>query len=54
MIMNACTILVINVCKDKAKDVIELSNDNINIPTDTEIIENHKRTQLVSSDFLPL
>ena len=40
--------------KDKAKDVIELSNDNINIPTDTEIIENHKRTQLVSSDFFTI
>lgn len=38
----------------KAKEVIEIANESINIPTDTEIIENHKRTQLVSNDFLQL
>ncbi|MDG0843994.1 class I mannose-6-phosphate isomerase [Staphylococcus equorum] len=38
----------------KAKDVIEIANENINIPTDTEIIENHKRTQLVSNDFFTI
>lgn len=38
----------------KAKDVIEIANENINIATDTEIIENHKRTQLVSNDFFTI
>ncbi|PHK49074.1 type I phosphomannose isomerase catalytic subunit [Staphylococcus edaphicus] len=38
----------------KAKEVIELSQESINIPTDTEIIENHKRTQLVSNDFFTI
>ena len=39
---------------DKAKDVIEISTENINIATDTEIIENHRRTQLVSNDFFTM
>lgn len=38
----------------KAKEVIEIANESINIPTDTEIIENHKRTQLVSNDFFTI
>ncbi|NWK83299.1 class I mannose-6-phosphate isomerase [Staphylococcus sp. GSSP0090] len=38
----------------KAKEVIEIVNESINIPTDTEIIENHKRTQLVSNDFFTI
>lgn len=38
----------------KAKDVIEIANENINIATDTEIVENHKRTQLVSNDFFTI
>lgn len=40
--------------QSKAKEVIEIANENINIPTDTEIIENHKRTQLVSNDFFTI
>ncbi|HLR18814.1 MAG TPA: type I phosphomannose isomerase catalytic subunit [Staphylococcus sp.] len=40
--------------QEKAKDVIEIANENINIATDTEIIENHKRTQLVSNDFFTI
>lgn len=38
----------------KAKDVIEVTQENINIATDTEIIENHKRIQLVSNDFFTM
>lgn len=38
----------------KAKEVIEIANESIHIPTDTEIIENHKRTQLVSNDFFTI
>lgn len=38
----------------KAKEVIEIANESINIPTDTEIIENHKRTQLISNDFFTI
>ena len=38
----------------KAKEVSEIANESINIPTDTEIIENHKRTQLVSNDFFTI
>ncbi|MHC3758369.1 type I phosphomannose isomerase catalytic subunit [Staphylococcus succinus] len=40
--------------QSKAKDVIEVSNESINISTDTEIVENHKRIQLVSNDFFTM
>ncbi|MBA1354788.1 MULTISPECIES: type I phosphomannose isomerase catalytic subunit [Staphylococcus] len=38
----------------KAKEVIEVTQENINIATDTEIVENHKRIQLVSNDFFTM
>ncbi|MCY1039080.1 mannose-6-phosphate isomerase, class I [Staphylococcus nepalensis] len=40
--------------QEKAKAVIEVTQENINIATDTEIIENHKRIQLVSNDFFTM
>src|SRR5699024_1626306 len=38
----------------KAKEVIEVTQENINIATDTEIIENHKSIKLVSNDFFTM
>ncbi|ATH59567.1 MULTISPECIES: mannose-6-phosphate isomerase, class I [Staphylococcus] len=40
--------------QEKAKAVVEVTQENINIATDTEIIENHKRIQLVSNDFFTM
>jgi mannose-6-phosphate isomerase len=39
---------------DKAIDVIEVFNENMNITPDTEMVENHKLTKLVSNDFFTI
>ena len=39
---------------NKAKDVIEVKEESYNIAKETEIIENHKRTQLESNDFFTM
>lgn len=39
---------------DKAQDVLEIKDDDLNLRPDTELIENHKQVKLVSNDFFTI